>query len=162
MHWFIPHSSEYGCKWTKQKSYLLRVLHCLYCWIMWVRQITDVLQLYSPNYILIKLHYDSGLWLEQTKGECTSFVRVACILAWHYNSVQSVRRCVHAASLCYVGRLMQNMLHPCCRSSEATSRTVRRLITACDCPTCSHYSLLSPVSVRLTAGCSLSCLQEEN
>lgn len=36
---------------------------------MWVIQITDVLQLYSPNYILIRLHYDAGFLAEVNKRE---------------------------------------------------------------------------------------------
>lgn len=36
---------------------------------MWVIQITDVLQLYSPNYILIRLHYDPGFLAEVNKRE---------------------------------------------------------------------------------------------
>lgn len=58
----------------EKKSYLLPLLHCLCCWIMWVMQIADVHQLYSPNCILIRLHYDSGWRAGQTKGTHRPFV----------------------------------------------------------------------------------------
>lgn len=68
MHWFITALFVCAYKWTKQTSYLLQVLHSG-CWIMWVIQITDVLQLYSRNYILIRLHYDPGFLAEVNKRE---------------------------------------------------------------------------------------------
>lgn len=64
------HPYKYG--WQKKKNNSCP----LCCIVWWDMEITDVLHLYCPHYILIRLHYDSGLWLKQTKGgykSCTVY-----------------------------------------------------------------------------------------